>query len=300
MLGISTTQKGYRLLLPRTKRFITSPDVQNIDKLDIQDPLTAEVLLELHDEHSDASATSTDTPVRATEQEGTLECNDQSEEDDEAEVPDDFGRPIPTGVPPRVFGRREHSEPTDFELPQSFIDAFAGPAYAMMTIKAADHEKEPQLVAEAKRSKHWSEWKAAMDKELAELDANGTWELVEAPDGANIVTSKRVYKMKFSSNGELGRFKARLVARGFTQRYGIDVESTYSPVLRISSLRFIVMLAAIWKVKLRQGDVPNAYLKSALDKPIYLRPPTGTTGTNDHRVWLLLKGLYGLKQSGKL
>ncbi|KAE8964273.1 hypothetical protein PF005_g29667 [Phytophthora fragariae] len=65
----------------------------------------------------------------------------------------------------------------------------------MMTIKAADHENEPQSVAEAKRSKHWSEWKAAMDKELAELDANGTWELVEAPDGANIVTSKWVYKM---------------------------------------------------------------------------------------------------------
>ncbi|KAG6620870.1 Integrase catalytic core protein [Phytophthora cinnamomi] len=60
------------------------------------------------------------------------------------------------------------------------------------------------------------------------------------------------------------------------------------------------MLAAIWKVKLHQGDVPNAYLKSDLDKPIYLKPPTGTTDTNDHRVWLLLKGLYGLKQSGKL
>jgi len=139
-----------------------------------------------------------------------------------------------------------------------------------------------------------------MDKELAELNANGTWELVDAPDGANIVTSKWVYKIKFGSNGELERFKARLVARGFTQRYGVDFESTFSLVLKISSLRFIVMLAAIWKVKLRQGDVPNAYLKSALDKPIYLRPPPGTTSAHDNRVWLLLKGLYGLEQSGKL
>ncbi|GMF25151.1 unnamed protein product [Phytophthora fragariaefolia] len=115
------------------------------------------------------------------------------------------------------------------------------------------------------RTKNWAEWRAAMDKELAELNAN-----------------------------------ARLVARGFTQRYGVDFESTFSPVLKISSIRFIVMLAAIWKVKLRQGDVPNAYLKSTLDKPIYLKPPPGTTSANDTRVWLLLKGLYGLKQSGKL
>lgn len=150
------------------------------------------------------------------------------------------------------------------------------------------------------RSKYWQHWKETMDKELVDLQANGTWELVKTPDDVNLVTSKWVYKIKFSSNGELERFKARLVARGFTQKFGVDFDATFSPVLRISSLRLITMLAAIWKAKLLQGDVPNAYLKSPLDKPIYLKPPTGTAGAHVGYSWLLLQGLYGLKQSGKL
>ncbi|POM76510.1 Integrase catalytic core protein [Phytophthora palmivora] len=261
VLGISTTQKGYRLLIPRTKRFITSPDLQNIDKMDVQDPCTAEVLHELHGENATSNPVSVGTSNQVAQPVQMPTITDPSEEEVETGVPEDFGRPIPAGVLRRVFGKRKPTVPAEFKLPRSFIDAFVGPAHAMMIIKAADHEREPQSVAEAKRSRHWAEWKAAMDKELAELDANGTWELVQAPDGANIVTIV---------------------------------------VLKISSLRFIIMLAAVWRVKLRQGDVPNAYLKSALDKPIYLKPPAGTTSANDRRVWLLLKGLYGLKQSGKL
>ncbi|POM64986.1 Copia protein, partial [Phytophthora palmivora] len=115
-----------------------------------------------------------------------------------------------------------------------------------------------------------------MEKELADLQANGTWELVETPTDANVVTSKWVYKIKFASNGELERFKARLVARGFTQKFGVDFEATFAPVLKISSLRLITALAAIWKAKLLQGDVPNACLKSDIDKKIYLKPPKGT------------------------
>uniref|UniRef100_H3GJF0 Reverse transcriptase Ty1/copia-type domain-containing protein n=1 Tax=Phytophthora ramorum TaxID=164328 RepID=H3GJF0_PHYRM len=139
-----------------------------------------------------------------------------------------------------------------------------------------------------------------MDKELADLQANGTWKLVDTPENVNLVTAKWVYKIKFSSNGELERFKARLVARGFTQKFGVDFDATFSPVRKLSSLRLIALQAALWKAKLLQGDVPNAYLKSPLDKPIYLTPPNGTAGVFAGQSWLLPKGLYGLKQSGKL
>ncbi|GMF46392.1 unnamed protein product [Phytophthora fragariaefolia] len=172
-------------------------------------------------------------------------------------VPEDFGRPIPAGVLRRVFGRRHTARTEEFQLPKSFIDAFAGPAYVLLTIRASDHIKEPKTLGEAMRSKYWRKWKEAMDKELADLQANGTWKLVDCDGGR-------------------------------------------THLLKLSSLRLIVLLAALWKAKLLQGDVPNAYLKSPLDKPIYLTPPNGTTGGSAGQSWLLLKGLYGLKQSGKL
>lgn len=79
----------------------------------------------------------------------------------------------------------------------------------------------------------------------------------------------------------------------------MDFEETYSPVLKTTSLRFLVALAAQWKRRLRQGDVPNAYVKASLDRPIWMRPPRETP-CPPGSAWLLKKGLYGLKQSGLL
>lgn len=74
-----------------------------------------------------------------------------------------------------------------------------------------------------------------MGKEPADTQAKGTWKLVDTPENVNLVTVKWVYKIKFSRNSELARFKARLVARGFTQKFGVDVDATFSPVLKLSS-----------------------------------------------------------------
>ncbi|KAE9346005.1 hypothetical protein PR003_g7640 [Phytophthora rubi] len=87
-------------------------------------------------------------------------------------------------------------------------------------------------------------WKAAIEKELRDQQANGTWEVVTMPPDANIVSSKWVFRIKFNSRGELERFKARLVARKFSQRYGIDFVEAYSPVLKTTSVRFLAALAA--------------------------------------------------------
>ncbi|KAE9352954.1 hypothetical protein PR003_g4118 [Phytophthora rubi] len=138
-----------------------------------------------------------------------------------------------------------------------------------------------------------------MDKEPDDIQANGTWKLVDTPENVNLVTVKWVYKIKFSRNGELERYKTRLVARSFTQKFGVDVEATFSPVLKLSSLRLIALLVAFWKAKLLQGNVPNAYLKSPLDKSIYMPPPDETPGVFAGQSLPLLKRLYGIKQSGK-
>ncbi|POM64985.1 Hypothetical protein PHPALM_19405 [Phytophthora palmivora] len=139
-----SSSKGYFLLLPRTNRFNTSPDVQNVNKLDIPSPETAEVLNRLHEEEDNpqdkpASDSNTDSELDADTEEG---------------VHEDHGRPISAGALRRVFGKRQPEKPADFELPQSFIDAFAGPAYALLTIRASDHVKEPRTVGEAMRSEY--------------------------------------------------------------------------------------------------------------------------------------------------
>jgi hypothetical protein len=103
---------------------------------------------------------------------------------------------------------------------------------------------------------------------------------------------KWVFKLKTNQDGKPQRFKARLVARGFTQVAGLDYDETYSPVVRIETIRLMVSLAASMKMPIKQLDIPTAYLNGVLDKPIY----TCIDGV-DYRI---NKALYGLKQSGRL
>ncbi|KAH9104773.1 hypothetical protein AeMF1_019279 [Aphanomyces euteiches] len=99
---------------------------------------------------------------------------------------------------------------------------------------------EPRNVKEAVGGPNAKEWQDAMKKELDGLVANGTWEVVERPPGGNIVSHKWVFKVKYDYTGQVDKFKARLVARGFTQRYGVDYSKTYSPVIKQASVRIIL------------------------------------------------------------
>ena len=94
------------------------------------------------------------------------------------------------------------------------------------------------------------EWELTIREEYDSLVKNGTWELVEAPPGRNIVTRKWVFKAKHDAEGRIVRFKARLVARGFTQAYDIDYLETYAPVAKLTTYRVIFVLAALeqWNV----------------------------------------------------
>jgi len=86
-------------------------------------------------------------------------------------------------------------------------------------------------------------WKAAMDSEYLALMKNKTWHLVPLKKGINIIDCKCVYKVKRKSDGSLDRYKARLVAIGFKQRYGIDYEDTISPVVKTTTIRIILSIA---------------------------------------------------------
>lgn len=95
---------------------------------------------------------------------------------------------------------------------------------------------EPSTLEEALASDNAIEWKAAADAEYQSLIDNGTWELVELPPDRKAIGCKWVFKAKRGSNGTVERYKGRLVAKGYAQKYGVDYDETFSPVVRFSSI----------------------------------------------------------------
>ena len=127
--------------------------------------------------------------------------------------------------------------------------------------------------------------------------------MVELPRGRQPITSKWVFKVKYTPSGLLERYKARLVARGFSQQYGIDYEETFAPTLRFDSLRMLLAIAAYEDWHIHQMDVVSAYLAGELEEEIYMEPPEGLPYDQSNLkriVCRLVKGLYGLKQSGRV
>jgi len=140
-----------------------------------------------------------------------------------------------------------------------------------------------------------NDWKEACQYEIDALAKNGTWTLVELPLGRKAVKSKWVFKHKAD-----GRFRARLVAKGFTQIHGIDYDETFSPVARFESLRLLLALAALEDWEIHQMDVKSAFLNGLLDEEIYMEQPQGFINPDHpHKVCLLQKAIYGLKQASR-
>ena len=117
----------------------------------------------------------------------------------------------------------------------------------------------------------------AMKEEITMLEAAGTWELVDAPAEANIVGSKWVYKAKRDAAGNVVRYKARLVAQGFSQVPGVDYFDTYAPVAHLPSIRTILAIAAARNLEIHQIDIKGAYLNGKLtdDEVIFMQQPPG-------------------------
>ncbi|GJS34280.1 retrovirus-related pol polyprotein from transposon RE1 [Tanacetum coccineum] len=140
----------------------------------------------------------------------------------------------------------------------------------------------------------------AMHDEMIALQQNGTWILVPRPSDTNVVGSKWVFHTKYHSDGSVERFKARLVAQGFTQVSGLDYLHTFSPVVKAFMVRIILSLAVINQWKLYQLDVKNAFLHGHLNETVYMEQPLGFSdpGYPNH-VCQLKKAIYGLKQASR-
>jgi hypothetical protein len=97
--------------------------------------------------------------------------------------------------------------------------------------------------------------------------------------------------------GIITKFKARLVAQGFSQRYGIDFEKTYAPVMNVVTYRLLVAFGTKYGLEMRQIDFDTAYLNADIDKEIYMSAPDGMKYESGLKnpVVRLMKSIYGLK-----
>lgn len=140
-------------------------------------------------------------------------------------------------------------------------------------------------------------WQKAMDSELISLCENSAFTSVPQPKDKSIVGGRWVYKIKRNADNE-PYYKARYVAKGYSQIPGIDFQDTFSPTAKIASVRTLAQVAVENNMVVHQMDVKTAYLNAPIDCEVYISPPPGFE-KDGSTVWKLNKSLYGLKQSGR-
>src|SRR5205814_8392106 len=151
---------------------------------------------------------------------------------------------------------------------------------------------------EAMESSDKDKWLQAIQAELKSQHDNGTWIVVKKTKSMKIITAKWVFDIKRDVNGNIVRYKARLVARGFDQEYGIDYEDTFAPVLKYKSLRLLLCLSLLHTLTtLLQYDVKTAFLNATIDECVYVEIPQGVNENNNTKALKLVKALYGIKQA---
>ena len=152
----------------------------------------------------------------------------------------------------------------------------------------------PNIVSEALTKR---EWKDAKREEINALKKKKTWEIAERPKEKNLVDGKWIFTLKYKASGSFKRHRARLVAKGYTQTYGVNYQGIFAPIAKMNSVRILLSLATHYNWKLLQYDVTNAFIHGDLDEEIYMNIPPGFEGNTGNKVCKMKKALYGLKQS---
>ena len=114
-----------------------------------------------------------------------------------------------------------------------------------------------------------------MIEEYQSIMKNDVWDVVPRPEGKSVVTSKWIYKIKHAVDGSIEKYKSRFVARGFSQKEGIDYEETFAPVSRYTSIRSVLALVVVMKWKIHQMDVKTAFLNGVVEEEVYVEQPLG-------------------------
>ena len=279
LLGYGETTKGYRLYDMDRQKVIYSRDIVFDESKHAQEESMTDnsvpaglVYMETDDESVVENVHNEMDQVEAPDIQGNLEQDDDpADHEEQIEVEE-----------PVVDGARDKRPP----------ERYGEWVYATRCAV------EPSSVRDAMASTDKHAWKIAMEEEMKSLHDNDVWDLVELPAGRKTVGCKWVFKEKVRADGNVDRYKARLVAQGFSQQYGLDYDETFSPVVRTESVRTLIALAAQKNLLLHQMDVTTAFLNGILEEEVYMKQPEGfVVKGKEKMVCRLNKSIYGLKQS---
>ena len=229
-----------------------------------------------------------------TEQQGSADVTSISSDEDQAEgrIDEEISLRRTTranaGIPPERYGLNVN------DIGNYVSYEALSPAYKAFVASL----QSVSVPTDWKKAKEDSKWRMAMEEELEALCKNKTWVLTPLPAGKKAVSCKWVYTVKQNAEGKTERYKARLVARGYSQTYGIDYDETFAPVAKMNTVRILISCAANFEWSLHQLDVKNAFLHGDLQEEVYMEIPPGfSTSQTTGKVCRLKKALYGLKQS---
>ena len=170
--------------------------------------------------------------------------------------------------------------------------------YGQESSNVCEVPQSPVSYQEATTEPDKRKWETAMETEMTSLRENHVWDLVNLPVGKKTVGSKWVYKVKTGADGSVQRYKARLVAQGFTQQYGTDFDETFCPVVRQESLQLLMALSVRYGLSIHQVYVTTAFLNGMLEDEVYMQQPKGfECPGKEEFVCKLNKTIYSFKQS---
>jgi Reverse transcriptase (RNA-dependent DNA polymerase) len=135
-----------------------------------------------------------------------------------------------------------------------------------------------------------------MNRELKDLNSQNTWTLMELPEGKHCLKGKWIYKTKLDQNGRIIKHKARWVAKGYLQQYGIKYLKTFANTAQPAVFRALFAIAAYFNWEIHHWDVKSAFPNAPINEEIYIQQPIGFKQEKS-LVCKLNKALYGLKQS---
>ena len=292
--GISDHSAGWRYYTPGMRQILVSRDIifqrqhtaipETIDS-------TLDGTLRLEGEKSTAPATS--PGITPSKPESATPAGTKSSSTSSPTASSTPGTRTSTRTIPRIDYKQLHQ--TGKLAPKS--DQPAG-AQAHLCFAAIDFD-HPRTLEEVQARDDWPEWKKAMDAEMAQLTNRETFKLAELPEGRKAVGCRWVFAIKRDTDSSIIKYKARLVAQGFSQIPGQDYYATYAPVVRLESFRACTAIATEQDLDDDSIDYEGAYLNGTLTETIYMRQAPGyDDGTG--RVYIMLKAIYGLKQAGQV
>jgi len=275
MIGYSLTKKAYKLFDTSSKEVKFSCDVKFEESHCVQ-----KFIEELDDAHDS-------------------ECHDDLNDSDESavsnatnkEIVNQFSNQIDVDGSEATVNRRYSTRS------RAPIDRYA----EAMKATISDQDGDPKSRLAALSSVDEDMWEQAMNEELDSLRKTGTWEVVKRPTDRKVIDTRWVFKTKRDEMGQVTRFKARFVVRGFTQVAGIDYGDTYSPVALTESERMMFAISAHEDLHIKQADIEVSFQHQHLQEELYAELPQGYSFSNgqNHQTHVarLKKALYGLKQS---